>query len=156
MAGGGLLGRLVPLGLPRRGEQDERGRIGRLCREGEVQEDEGIGVELERPGCDEAVVGDPDDDDDRLPDDVAGSPEEAGDLLGEDPKTVAAEGPLQVGVLLEVTVRVADGSGDGLRRVQSKESVGGAEDGVAALQRWAPEAMGVGEAERATRVLSQA
>ena len=66
--------RLVAVGLSRLGEQDERCRVGGLRAEREVQQDERIGVEG-RPG--RRVDVDPDDDDQRLPDQEARRPEEA-------------------------------------------------------------------------------
>src|SRR5437764_1034055 len=69
-----LLVGLVTVGLPRLCEQDQRRRVRGLGREREVEQDERIRI----PVCYEShgVDRDPDDDDDRLPDDVLRCPEE--------------------------------------------------------------------------------
>ena len=86
---------LVPVGLARLGEQDERGRIGRLGREREVEEDERIRVPV---GDDrERVERDPEDDRDRLPDDVLRRPEEPRRPLCPLAEPVGSERPVGLG-----------------------------------------------------------
>ena len=81
---------LVPLGLARLGQQDQRRRIGRLGREGEIQKDERIRV----PVLDQRnrVECDPEDDGDRLSDDVLRRPEEARSLLCRTAERILTEG----------------------------------------------------------------
>ncbi len=71
----GVGGGLVAVGLPCLGEQDERSRVGGLQGEGEVEEDERVGIPVldDRDG----VEDDPDDDGDGLTDDVLGRAEES-------------------------------------------------------------------------------
>jgi hypothetical protein len=71
----------VAVGLAVLGEQDQRGRVGRLGREDEVQEDERIRVPAQRDG--RQVEDDPDHDDARLDRQVTAGPEVAGHRLGE-------------------------------------------------------------------------
>ena len=81
--------RLVPIGLPGLGEQDQRRRVRRLCREGKVEQDERLGVPAQ-PGSDR-VQRDPDNDDERLADKELRRAEEACEGLGSPTEGVAAE-----------------------------------------------------------------
>src|SRR6266536_1962019 len=80
---------LVPIGLPCLREQDQWRRVRRLRREGEVEQDERIGVPAQ-PGGD-GVQRDPDDDDERLADEELRRAEEAREGLGSPTEGVAAE-----------------------------------------------------------------
>src|SRR5207245_5168286 len=89
-----LLGRhrgdFVPLGLPSLREEDQRRRVGGLRGEGEIQQDEWIRIPV---GADrDGVERDPDDHDDRLPDDVLRRAEEASRLLSRTAKRILTEG----------------------------------------------------------------
>src|ERR1035437_6564494 len=67
--------------LPVLRQQDQRGGIGGLRGEGQVEQDERVGVE---PQCDGSHVdGDPDDDEDRLDEQVATGTEETRDALAD-------------------------------------------------------------------------
>ena len=87
--------RLVAIGLARFGEQDQRRRIGRLQRKGEVEQDEGIDVER-RPT--RHVDPDPHADDDRLGDKKGRRAEEAGEGFRLQREPVAAENGFEMGV----------------------------------------------------------
>jgi hypothetical protein len=82
----------VALGLPGLGEQDQRRGVGRLGREREVEQDEGVRVPMEADGG--RVGGDPQRDDERLPDDEPRRAEGPGEALGEDAEAVVAERPV--------------------------------------------------------------
>src|SRR2546422_4952029 len=87
--------RLVAIRLPGLGEQDQRGGVGRLQAEGEVQENERIDVEV---GETDGVEHDPDRHHHRLPDQEGRGPEEAGKALRSDPEPVVAENRREVRV----------------------------------------------------------
>ena len=76
----------LTVGLAVLGQQDQRGGVRGLGREGEVEQDERVRVEAQRDRGD--VEHDPDDDEDRLPDDVARGPEEPGQPLGQRPERI--------------------------------------------------------------------
>ena len=63
------------------GQQDQRRGVGGLGGEGQVEQDERVGVPAQLDGDD--VEGDPDDDDDRLDGQEAAGAQEPGDPLGE-------------------------------------------------------------------------
>jgi hypothetical protein len=86
---------LVAVGLARRREQDQRRRVGGLQREGQVEEDERVRVPLQAEP--DRVQDDPDNDDDRLADDVLRRPEKPRRILG-----VLAEGVLSEGAVVGV------------------------------------------------------
>jgi hypothetical protein len=77
------------------GEQDQRRRIGRLQRKGEVEQDEGIDVER-RPA--RHVDPDPHGDDERLGDEKGRRAEEAGEGLRLQREPVAAKNRFEMGV----------------------------------------------------------
>jgi hypothetical protein len=81
--------RLVAIGLTGRREQDQRGGVRGLRREGEVQQDEGVRVPAQAQGDD--VEGNPDCDEQRLADDELRGPEEAREPLGELAEAICAE-----------------------------------------------------------------
>src|SRR5690349_24648490 len=80
---------LVPLGLTRLREEDQRRGVRGLRREREVEEDERVLVEVDEDL--EPVEGDPRDDDDRLRDDVLRGSEEPRDPLGSAAERVRTE-----------------------------------------------------------------
>jgi hypothetical protein len=88
--------RLVAIGLPGLGEQDQRCCIRRLQAEGEVEKNERLEVEL---GETDDIECDPDDHQDRLHGQEGRRPEEAGKALGSDPEPVVTErrGEMRVG-----------------------------------------------------------
>src|SRR5208282_4531337 len=86
---------LIAVGLASLGEQDQRRRIGRLQRKGEVEQDERIDVEL-RPA--RHIDPDPYADDDRLADEKGRRAEEAGEGFRPQPERVAAENRFEMGV----------------------------------------------------------
>src|SRR5947208_820044 len=83
-------GNLVPLGLARLRQQDQRRRVGGLGGEAEIQEDERFRVPVvdERDG----VEDDPGCNDERLADDVLRRAKEASSALGRTAKGILAEG----------------------------------------------------------------
>ena len=116
MNGVGLLRGTVALGLARLGQQNQGGRIGRLSREGQIEEDEGVGVPLEDEDP-EGVEGDPGDHDQGLDDDEGGGAEDPGEALGRLPEAVRAEGTLiGTAVPAVVTERVAAHGGGAIPR----------------------------------------
>jgi len=86
---------LVAIGLPCLGEQDQRRRVGGLGRERKVEQDERVRIPLE--GDRQRVERDPDQDDDRLAEDVLRRAEEARGLLGAAPEGVLAESAMMLG-----------------------------------------------------------
>ena len=86
---------LVAVGLTRLREQDQRGRVGRLGTEGQVQEDEGIEVEV-RPS--DRVRGDPERDQHGLRDQERRGAEEARERLRPQAEPIAPERRVQVRV----------------------------------------------------------
>ena len=86
---------LVAVSLARLGQKDQRRGIGGLSREGEVEQNERIDVEL-RPADD--VDQDPDRDEDRLPDQERRRAEEAGEILGLPAEPIVSERRFEGGV----------------------------------------------------------
>src|SRR5207253_442751 len=80
---------LVPVGLARLREQDQRCGVRRLGREDEVQHDPGPRIPVVDPA--DRVQDDPGDDDERLADDVLRRAEEARELLGTSAELVATD-----------------------------------------------------------------
>src|SRR6266704_545332 len=78
----------VAVGLSRLRQENERRGIGDLQAEGEVEQDEGIDVEVGQAGD---VEGDPDADEDRLHDEKERRAEEAGEGLRLDREPIVAE-----------------------------------------------------------------
>ena len=76
----------IAVGLPVLGEQDKRGGVGGLRGEGQVEQDEGVGVPAHRGGRD--VEGNPDRDDEGLDDEESGGAEESGNSLGHRPESI--------------------------------------------------------------------
>src|SRR4029078_2424881 len=97
-------------------EEDERRRVGRLEAEGEVQEDEGVDVEV---GQAEDVRRDPDGDDEALDDQEGRRAEKAGEVLRLLAEPAGAEGGGEVAVPMEEAEVVRDviGGRVGGRRV---------------------------------------
>src|SRR2546422_5843049 len=94
MPGVGIGVSLVAVDLTRLREQDQRRGVSGLSREGEVEQDERVLVEVDEDL--EGVEDDPDDDDDALAEDVLRRPEETGDPLGHLTEAVGAERAGQV------------------------------------------------------------
>ncbi len=86
---------LVAVGLPRLREQDERGCVGRLCRKGEIEQDERINVEI-RPA--DRVHEDPDRDEDGLRDEEGRRAEKAREGFRLESEPVVSEDRIQMGV----------------------------------------------------------
>jgi len=84
---------LVAVRLPRLGEQDQRRRVGGLGAERQVEQDEGVGIEMGQPPD---VERDPAADEHGLDDQEDGGAEEAGEALRLAAEPVAAEDRGQV------------------------------------------------------------
>src|SRR4051812_46273628 len=85
----------VAIGLPRLGEQYQRGRVRSLRAEGQIEQDERVRVEGAKQEL-RGVQDDPYRDQHRLPHDELRRSEEASEPLGRAPEAVAAEGPAHV------------------------------------------------------------
>jgi hypothetical protein len=79
---------LLPVRLPRLGEQDERRRVRGLQAEGEVEQDEGVDVEVRHPG---GVAHHPDRHHDRLADQERRRTEEPREGFGSHGEPIVAE-----------------------------------------------------------------
>jgi hypothetical protein len=86
---------LVPVGLTGLRQQDQGRGIGRLGREGEVEQNERIKVELGPAG---GIDPDPQRDDQRLGDQEGRRPEEAREIFRFSPEPVVSEGRFEMGV----------------------------------------------------------
>src|SRR6202034_23223 len=110
MLGVGEARHLVAVGLPGLRQQNQWRGIGGLGREGEVEQNERIDVELGPAG---GVDPDPYCDDDRLRDQELRRAEEAGEILRFSPEPVVSEGRFEMGVR-------QGKSAQGLRRVMAQ------------------------------------
>jgi len=81
LVGGMLQGQPIALGGAIARQQDQRRRVRRLGREGQVEQDEGI--RIERPAQQVGVGRQPDRDEDRLQDQEAPAPQEPRDAIGD-------------------------------------------------------------------------
>jgi hypothetical protein len=86
-----LVVNVVAVGLPGLGQQDQRRGVGGLQREQQVERDERVPVPGDRVRQRQRVQGDPEGDDERLPDDEPRRAEEARESLGENAEAVTAE-----------------------------------------------------------------
>jgi hypothetical protein len=86
----------VAVGLAVLGEQDERGSVGGLSGEGQIEQDERVGIPAD--GCCRDVQSDPDDDDDSLDDEESRRAEESCDPLRDSAEDVGVNvGKVQTG-----------------------------------------------------------
>lgn len=93
MAGVGFGAGFITVRLAGLGEEDERSGVGGLKTEGEVEEDEGVDVEV-AIAC--RIHANPDGDDDGLADEKDGGAEEAGEGFGLEGEPIVAEGGAEV------------------------------------------------------------
>ena len=103
MLGVGEARHLVAVGLTGLRQQNQRRGIGGLGREGEIEQNEGVDVEL---GPADGVDQDPQRDDDRLRDQERRRAEEAGEILRLLPEPVVSEGRFEMGVRQMKSARV--------------------------------------------------
>ena len=128
----------VALVLAVLGQQDQRGGVGGLGGERQVQQDERVRVPAQPDGDD--VEGDPDDDEHGLADQEAAGAEEAGDALGEAAERVGvevdAETPPRAGRVRSSERRNRTAMGQlpaARRRRRRAPGVGARSDGAASL-----------------------
>ena len=100
MQGIGLGMRFITVGLSGLGQEDERGGVGCLKTESEVQQDEGVGIKRHHA---QDVQGDPPKDDECLGDEKERSAEESGKFLREQGKTILPKDRTEMPMLMMKT-----------------------------------------------------